>query len=295
MTTAKLMPFRAADLKLFWYWISEREKIRQARVAGYTWPWTRDPILQEYKFTNVFRRQDRTTIALVERMVCFAKNPVQLYNHINTFRLFNRPDTYDEIYPLISAGEWRDIESILRKRKNEGLTLFTGAYIIHASTKLKYDKLHDYILTAKHMWQEAEVMVAKLKNANALEYAVENLQRYNHVGPFIAYELACDYAYFPALLGKCTDRYTWANTGPGAARGVHRLLYGTHEKRVSGLPYNAYMKQLLIASDGKGNLERHVPKLEMRDIEHSLCEYDKYCRVKHGEGKTPKQKYRRVE
>ena len=39
---------------------------------------------------------------------------------------------------------------------------------------------------------------------------------------------------------------------------------------------------LKIVNDEK---ESFVPTLEMREIEHSLCEFDKYQRVKHGEGK----------
>jgi hypothetical protein len=31
---------------------------------------------------------------------------------------------------------------------------------------------------------------------------------------------------------------------------------------------------------------------EMREIEHSLCEFDKYCRVKFKEGRTPRSIYR---
>ena len=33
-----------------------------------------------------------------------------------------------------------------------------------------------------------------------------------------------------------------------------------------------------------------LPKLEMRDIEHSLCEFDKYERVRNGEG-APRGRY----
>ena len=33
------------------------------------------------------------------------------------------------------------------------------------------------------------------------------------------------------------------------------------------------------------NKDSFVPVLEMREIEHSLCEFDKYQRVKNGEGK----------
>jgi hypothetical protein len=37
-------------------------------------------------------------------------------------------------------------------------------------------------------------------------------------------------------------------------------------------------------------LSEKFPKLEMRDIEHSLCEFDKYERVRNGEG-APRGRY----
>ena len=49
------------------------------------------------------------------------------------------------------------------------------------------------------------------------------------------------------------------------------------------------MKDLLHASPAYVGV--HVPDLEMRDIEHSLCEFDKYERVRLGEGK-PRSLYK---
>ena len=47
---------------------------------------------------------------------------------------------------------------------------------------------------------------------------------------------------------------------------------------------------LLKRSRKRGVLKSHMPKLELRDVEHSLCEFDKYCRVKFGEGE-PRSHY----
>ena len=82
---------------------------------------------------------------------------------------------------------------------------------------------------------------------------------------------------------------TWANAGPGAKRGLNRisdrpLNAGTHVKQVLD-----EMRILLDLSDNK--LEPFVPTLEMRDIEHCLCEFDKYERTRLGEGR-PRAKYR---
>lgn len=289
MTTP--FPFKKDQVAKFFYWIAERESIRQKKEAGKPWPWTKDKILREYKFTNVFRRQDRTTLELVKRVERI-KDPVELYIHINTFRLFNWTETYDEMVEYIIDHEWSKMTKFLHARKERGEQLWTGAYMIHASPGAKKDKIDDYMETVVHMAEEAERKVKVINFHNSLEITTQKLQRYNHVGPFIAYELACDYSYFSKLLGNCGDRYTWANTGPGAARGIHRLLTGRHEKPQNGINYVGAMRQLLHMSDGKGWLPGYVKKLEMRDIEHSLCEFDKYSRVANDEGRSPKQKYK---
>jgi 5-hmdU DNA kinase-like protein len=41
--------------------IAERELIRRRRAAGEPMPWTNDPILQTWSFTNVRREDDRVT------------------------------------------------------------------------------------------------------------------------------------------------------------------------------------------------------------------------------------------
>jgi hypothetical protein len=101
------------------------------------------------------------------------------------------------------------------------------------------------------------------------------------VGNFMAYEIVTDLRH-TRVLCDATDTMTWANVGPGALRGLRRL--DAHVRPSGGV---ARMKYLLDVSP------EHlpgVPRLELRDIEHSLCEFDKYCRVKFGEGR-PRSKY----
>ena len=50
------------QVEKFFYWIEERHRIYMKKLRGESWPWTEDKILQEYKFTNPFRENDRTTI-----------------------------------------------------------------------------------------------------------------------------------------------------------------------------------------------------------------------------------------
>ena len=46
----------------FFGWIKERHNIYLSRAAGSPPPWTSDPILSKYKFTNPFRENDRVTV-----------------------------------------------------------------------------------------------------------------------------------------------------------------------------------------------------------------------------------------
>ena len=49
-------------VKEFYNWINERHRIYLKRLYKETPPWTDDPILQSYKFTNPFRENDRVTV-----------------------------------------------------------------------------------------------------------------------------------------------------------------------------------------------------------------------------------------
>jgi hypothetical protein len=131
------------------------------------------------------------------------------------------------------------------------------------------------------------MLASKIIAHRSMAVTTAMLQHYNTVGPFVAYEIACDLRH-TRILFNATDKLTWANTGPGAARGIHRLLTGRFAKpKKLKIDYNAVMVDLLKRS--KYQLKSHVRDcgwpFEMREIEHSLCEWDKYRRVQKGEGK----------
>jgi hypothetical protein len=45
----------------YWKFAAERQRIYENRLTGGGQPWTADPILQQHKFTNVFRACDRVS------------------------------------------------------------------------------------------------------------------------------------------------------------------------------------------------------------------------------------------
>jgi hypothetical protein len=118
-----------------------------------------------------------------------------------------------------------------------------------------------------------------------LECVFNLLKTVHCVGGFMAYEMVTDMRH-TLLLSDAIDILTWANPGPGAHRGLRRL-YG---KKFNDKDAIEKMRDLLCIGLNADVLGSHIYSLEMRDIEHSLCEFDKYCRVKFGEGE-PRSKY----
>jgi hypothetical protein len=98
--------------------------------------------------------------------------------------------------------------------------------------------------------------------------------------------------YQPGMLDKAPDRKKWANLGPGARRGINRIVKGRKKPNVfrTTEEYIEFMQEMLKTSPKYRG--KHVPPLEMREIEHSLCEFDKWLRVTNNEGR-PRSLYRR--
>src|SRR5690606_30251911 len=82
------------DAQPLWDWMNERHRIWVRRNAGHKWPWTEDPILREYKFTNVFREYDAVTLELhkrVDEMATSRRSRAEPWDrmfHIILFRAF---------------------------------------------------------------------------------------------------------------------------------------------------------------------------------------------------------------
>lgn len=285
-----------APESLFWSFINERHRIYLKKTAGEPKPWTEDTILRDYKFTNIFRELDRGTVWLRENFIQphWDDDAGLIVANVSWYRMFNHWGTGARLgwqttwYP-------DGIKAVLRERMRQGEQVFTNAHIIWSEEGIpKIDAIVDY---ASAVWKDRDVVAQVASHQNALEAVFSVLTGFRGIGGFQAYEIVTDLRH-TRLLENATDINMWANMGPGAKRGLLRLgLPAKNDKE--GL---MSMRQLLTRSmfslktgehrshSDAYRLEEHVPMLELRDIEHSLCEFDKYCRVKFGEGE-PRMKY----
>ncbi len=285
MTAAPLLEF-----------MLERHRIYELRAHGMPWPWTLDPILQAYRFCNVYRELDAVTIWIRENIrEPFAGHP-NLWFMLCIARQINWPSTLQALlddrraWPRGKTWAWERARQVMLDIQARGEKLYTGAYMLNAHGTAPDDPQDKAFFTCRlvldSVWR-ARARVIPALHQKSLEVATNALQPYHGWGPFTAYEVACDLRY-TQYLQDARDTLTWANPGPGAARGLNRLAGRPVADRVPRAQAIAEMQQLL------GQVQRRWPAawptLELREIEHSLCEYDKYERVRLGQGR-PRAKF----
>jgi hypothetical protein len=277
------MGLTSATEDKFFYWITERHYIYLRRQRGEPKPWTTDPILRDYKFTNPFRENDRGTIWLRENFLEPHRNDnlsLVAFN-ICWYRMFNWWGTGEFLgwqtdwVPLVVQ---RGLENRLAEKKQ----VFTGAHIVYSPPG--QSKIAAIVRTCTDLWNIRLVIADVAREQRSLQAVFDILTSVYCVGGFMAYEMVTDMRH-TKLLEDAHDIMTWANPGPGAVRGLQRLGFPHTPKVAIGS-----MELLLTRSQEPGVLPQDFPKLEMRDIEHSLCEFDKYTRVESGEGE-PRAKF----
>ncbi len=275
-------------------WMDERESVRQKRDAGYPQSeWTNDAIIGTYRFTNVMREYDRYSVWVTENILdAYADDPL-ISARINIARHFGRADTMSAIMAMPGWADL-DIDSLV---KSIGAYIHDDAVTTRDGSRVGRKIWHSAYMIwpgpygpdgypEKHEWVLRGVVdrMRDLPPQPTMRGTVEALMRIPGMGGFMSYELACDLRWLSEVseysLANADDIYTWANAGPGALRGL---------KTVTGKkPRNndEAVDMMFALQQGTEDYEWSVefPRMfEMRDIEHSLCEFDKYVRAAFGD------------
>jgi hypothetical protein len=299
------------SIEAFFEFAQERHRMYIRRfVERQPPPWTNDPILANYRFTNVYRQLDRTTEWYTKNVTGGYADQPDLLPATAVFRWFNKIETGevllngrsdDVLFDHWVMGEVtpEEVRSAIVLSRGQG-PYVTAAYIVKTPNGMS--KLDGVLQACDNFlkgqatdvrgralgWREAaEKMVSERWT---LEQAWEWVRAFPYQGDFTAYEVVSDLRH-TYLLRDASDIMLWANAGPGAIRGLNRL----HKRDVDGSlkkQQSLYeMRDVLRASkDHWSPNGEYWPEWEMREVEHTLCEFDKYCRARNGEG-TPKQRY----
>lgn len=279
-----------ASFYRFYNWIVERHNIYKRRLHGEEPPFTDDEILKTYKFTNPFRENDRVTVWMRENWT--GPNSEEpdgdIIFNCALFRMIGTPEfAFEHGWERGWDPEWT--KRIIKDRLDTGLKTFTGAYIItNQGMKLpKADVVVDHFLTP--LWEARETLAKWFRESLSLQKSHEMLMNFKGWGGggFMSYELVTD-LFYTKVLSDATDRYKWANAGPGAKRGLNRLHDRPLKRGMRSQEANKEMNILMKVVTGmNNNVESNIypEDIDMRCIEHSLCEWDKYERVRLGQGR----------
>jgi len=272
-----------------------------------------DPIINYYKFCNIFREDDRTTIWLRENVRVIGPHPHLLLATI-LFRWFNRIETGKAIWgengALDSTSPWHTfIENIDGGNINRAFNLLRASIVAH-SPRGPYVTGSYCIIGMPHMskldgvlacvrnvvednfWRETAQRMLDLPGQVMMQDTWEWFRRFPRSGDFMAYEIVTDLQHSPGFLDQAPDRMTWANAGPGAIRGLNRIHERYLEQQHPKEKTNEEMRDILQAALTYPEYwPSDWPSWDMRTVEHSLCEHDKYERLRLGQG-TVKGVYR---
>ena len=286
----RMTEFIPEELDRYRYWQIEREKIRfKKENLEEDPPWTDDPILQEFKFCQVFREDDRTTRWFAKHIreplrddpkVLMATVIFRWFNLINTGRTLLEHDL------LLNWDRKKAIEEITKQPK-----WITGSYIIKTPNRM--DKVTGVAECISHMWSDRNYLISALltcvaNEESSLEDTWNLLRDYPYMGPFMAYEVVTDLRW-THFLENADDILTWANAGPGAMRGLNRLTGRDLSFSQRSHDWNKEMNDLyevMTKESPRIWFNRKDLPYEMREIEGGLCEFDKYSRILKDEGRT---------
>ncbi len=280
------------QVEQFFAYARERYRVLLNRRAGKPWPWTPDPILQKYRFCNVFREDDVVTQWVEANL----RKPLRDGQHtlprvltvLTVARFINRVSTLEHLAPTLLNNGWGHwCLAILR-----GLPapIITGAYMIR--TPHGVDKITGLDAIFSNVQTRLGMDEYDLNRYTTLAQFHDRLIHYPYVGSFMAYEVVTDFRWVRPDLAP--DRMNWAVAGPGAARGLSRVFRGElghYRNTPSQQPEMLErMWELLEFSRKSEYWPADWPSWEMRDCEHLACEWDKYERARLGQGE-PKQLY----
>ena len=293
----------------FFEYLNEREEVRLRKEAGLSLGfdekrWTDDPILAAYKFTNVNRHHDRTSNMLRELFYKehFNDDHKSILMNCALFRYFGTWEFAEVVgWQSYEDFDFEGIKEIAAERLSERERVFTGAYVItnQGISAPKQEVVVDIFLSGLHEVAESIVQIAnETQSWELTSKAMRPVKGFGGSG-FMTKEILLDTTYTgfwknyhekPNEDGFTypEDWWRWTPIGPGALRGAARILGDDLAKPLKEDKAFSLIMALYRSQDEWIALGRN--KLSPTDIQFGFCEFDKYERVRLGQGR-PRSRY----
>ena len=268
----------------FFRFAAERQRIFHQRGAGAPPPWTADPVLAQYKFTNVYRAADRVSQYLISRVIYDKpREPEEVVFRILLFKLFNRIETWEMLASRLGeAPSWEGYsfaayDMILGDAMSAGTRIYSAGYITPNPPFGEARKHGNHMRLLEHLMNSG--LPARIAAASGLREVYELLLGLPSLGPFLAYQYAVDLAY-AEVTGA--DESQFVVPGPGALDGISKCF--TDTGGMAAAEVIAWMRDT--SQDHFARLGLDFADLWGRwptliDWQNVFCEVSKYTRATH--------------
>lgn len=272
-------------LKYYFYFIQERmnifwRKFEDRKVL------TDDPILKEYKFTNVYRACDRVSQYLIRNVIykdLDKYTPEDVLLRILVFKVFNRIETWEYLSKQtdirVSNFNVEQLSKSLSKRQKTH-PIFSNAYMMTGCYS-GYKGISSKHQVWLHMIDDEFIHkngFKKVLEAKSLADVYKQLRQYPLIGDFLAYQYTIDFNYSPYLN---FDEDSFVKAGVGAVRGIKKCFY-QHGADYEDAIYFIHDHFEELQQKYGYTAFRPLPgrKLKLIDLQNCFCETDKYLRAK---------------
>lgn len=277
----KFDPQRVADFADF---IVARHSVYINRQEGKPKPWTDDPILQEWRFCNVYRELDTVTQWIARNWRFPHQGHPDLWFAMAVARWVNWPETLDAIGFPVPWNKKKFLAAI-EKRRTLGEKVWTGAYMIGTQGHAKDKPLFIAENVLQPLWDNRKEL--RPQPGMTLEEFARPIINTKNQGTFMVGQIVADIKY-AGPLQNAEDWWTWTVSGPGSRRGLNRILGRDLQRGWNDKDFRTAVAHL--AMELMELLPPWMEKLHAQDIQNCLCEFDKYERVRLGQG-TPRSRY----
>jgi hypothetical protein len=269
----------------YWRFAAERQRVFFRRLAGDGPPFTDDPVLARYKFTNAYRASDRVSQYLIRHVLYEGdQSPDEVFFRTLLFKVFNRIETWEllagQLGPISHADyDYRRYDAVLTRAIADGTRIFSAAYIMPSGRGALSDvrKHRTYLRLLETMMRDK--VPERLAEARSMRRAFELLRGYPLMGDFLAYQYVTDLNY-----GTLVDfsELEFVIPGPGARDGIRKCfasLGGLNEADIIRLVAERQAEEFArLGLDFRSLWGR---PLQLIDCQNLFCEVDKYARIVH--------------
>jgi hypothetical protein len=283
-----LAPAKVSEVyESYWRFAAERQAVFFRRARGETRPWTDNPVLAIYKFTNAYRASDRVSQYLIRHVIYrddLPDSPREVFFRILLFKLFNKIATWELLERALGPITIEDYrfaayDAVLSRAMQARHRIYSAAYIMPPGNRAfgRSAKHQNHLLLLERMM--ADRLAERLAQTRTMQEGFEKLRGYPTIGDFLAYQFITDINY-----SELTDfsEMDFVVPGPGARDGLHKCFVdpgGLNEPELIRLM--ADLQEQEFERLGLHFQSLWGRRLQLIDCQNLFCEVDKYARVAH--------------